>query len=207
MRIVTPSRYYLWILPIALLAVAGLVWNRPKPVSAKKGFDLDDVRGRYVSSEIFYDTSSVHAFASPNGSLVGGPIYVASAEVLQADGKGNVCGAVDGFYAFPGPGSNTGPSLFHGQYTVDYNGRVAITTCSDATIVGICQDNSVCPPSAEGNSTRLQVGYIQGEDGNEMVTVSQFLSGFPDSTGFVAHTRTWTKASRDREEHDREHRD
>ena len=35
MRIVKPSRYYLLILPIALLALAGLVWNRPKPVSAK----------------------------------------------------------------------------------------------------------------------------------------------------------------------------
>ena len=189
------------LLVVALLALVGLV-SAQHP---RGHFDLDDVHGRYVSAEIFYDTSSVHAFAAPNGSLVGGPIYVASAEVLQADGKGNVCGEVDGFYAYPGPGANTGPSFYHGQYTVGAtDGRVVITTCSDAgTVTGICQDSSPCPASAEGNSTRLQVGYIQGDDGNKMVTVSQFESGYPDSTGFVAHTRTWSKASEDRKDHDR----
>jgi hypothetical protein len=182
--------------------LAGLVWNRPKPVSAKKGFDLDDVHGRYISAETFYDTSSVHPFAAPNDSLVGGPIEVASAEVLEADGRGNVYGEVDGFYGYPGPGSNTGPAFYHGQYTVDANGRVAITTCSDAgTPITIGTDHTVCPPSAEGNSTRLQVGYLQGDDGNKLVTVSQFLSGFPDSTGFVVHTRVWSKASGEDDHH------
>lgn len=196
MRKVTAKQYYLWILPVALVALAGLVWIRPKPVSAGRGFGLEDVQGRYVSAETFYDTSSVHPFAAPNNSLVGGPIEVASAEVLQADGRGNVYGEVDGFYGYPGPGSNTGPSFFHGQYTVDVNGRVAITTCSDAgnpTTIGT--DNTVCPPSAEGNSTRLQVGYIQDEDATKIVTVSQFLSGYPDATGFVVHTHVWSKAS------------
>ena len=205
MKIVKPSRHFLWIPLLVLLAFVGLLWNRPRPVSADKhGFDLDDVRGRYVSAETFYDTSSVHPFAAPNGSLVGGPIEVGSAEVLQADGKGNVFGEIDGFYGFPGPGSNTGPSFYHGQYTVDPNGRVAITTCSDAgTPTTIGTDNTICPASVEGNSTRLQVGYLQGDDGNKMVTVSQFLSGFPDSTGFVVHTRTWTKASSGKElDHD-----
>jgi len=124
------------LLVVALLALVGLV-SAQHP---RGHFDLDDVHGRYVSAEIFYDTSSVHAFAAPNGSLVGGPIYVASAEVLQADGKGNVCGEVDGFYAYPGPGANTGPSFYHGQYTVGAtDGRVVITTCSDAsTVTGIC---------------------------------------------------------------------
>ena len=36
-----------------------------------------------------------------------------------------------------------------------------------------------------------------------MVAVSQFESGYPDSTGFVAHTRKWSKASEDRKDHDR----
>ena len=184
-----------FLLVVALLALAGLVSADHR----REHFDLDDVHGRYVSAEIFYDTSSAHDIG---GGVVSGPIYVASAEVLQADGKGNVCGEVDGFYAYPGPGSNTGPSFYHGQYTVGKtDGRVAITTCTDATAT-FCQDHSPCPPSAEGNSTRLQVGYIQGDDGNKMVTVSQFLSGYPDSTGFVAHTRTWSRASEDRKDHD-----
>jgi len=182
---------------VALLALVGLV-SAQHP---RGHFDLDDVHGRYISAEIFYDTSSVQSI----GGVVTGPIYVASAEVLHADGKGNVCGEVDGFYAYPGPGANTGPSFYHGQYTVGKtDGRVVITTCSDAsTVTGICQDSSPCPASAEGNSTRLQVGYIQGDDGNKMVTVSQFESGYPDSTGFVAHTRTWSKASEDRKDQDR----
>jgi len=197
MNKVTRSKCYVCLLVVALLVLVGLVWSRPSSVSAKGRFDLDDVRGRYVSAETFYDTSSVKS--EPDGSVTG-PIYVASAEVLEADGKGNVCGEVDGFYAYPGPGSNTGPQFYHGQYTVGNDGRVAITTCSDATAT-FCQDNSTCPASAEGNSTRLQVGYIQGDDGNKMVTVSQFLSGYPDSTGFVAHTRTWAKASEERKNH------
>jgi hypothetical protein len=196
MSTLAPSRSLLWVLPVALLGLTGHVWNQPVHVPAKEKFDLDDVQGRYVSAETFYDTSSVHPFASPNDSLVGGPIEVGSAEVLVADGKGNVYGEVDGFYGYPGPGSNTGPSFYHGQYTVDANGRVEITTCSDAgTPTAIGTDHTVCPPSAEGNSTRLQVGYIQDEDGNKLVTVSQFLSGYPDATGFVVHTHVWSRAS------------
>ena len=206
MRIVKPSRYYLWILPIALLALAGLVWNRPKSVSAKGHFDLDDVHGRYVSAEYGYDISDASV---PALGGIPAPIYYASASVLQADGKGNLCGENDGFYGLTGgPESNTGPSFYHGQYTVDANGRIAITTCSDAnTVTGICQDNSTCPASAEGNSTRLQVGYIQGDDGNTIVTVAQFLSGFPDSTGFNVHQHTWTKAPRRQSDEDRDHGD
>jgi len=205
MRIVKPSRYYLWILPIALLALAGLVWNRPKPVSADRDFDKDDVQGRYISAETFYDESTVHAFpAAINSGIVGPAENVASAEVLLADGEGNVCGEVDGFYpGIDAPGSNTGPQYYHGTYKVAHeSGRIEITTCSDATTVtGICQDSSPCPPSAEGNSTRLQVGYIQGRDGNKMVTVSQFEAGYPDSTGFVVHTRNWSKASQEGDHH------
>ncbi|MFI5117869.1 MAG: hypothetical protein ACHP8B_14355 [Terriglobales bacterium] len=191
------------LLVVALLALAGLAAAQSQP---RGHFDLDDVHGRYISAEIFLDTSSVHDIA---GGVVSGPIYVASAEVLQADGKGNVCGEVDGFYAYPGPGSNTGPSFYHGQYTIGKtDGRVVITTCSDAsTVTGMCQDKSACPASAEGNSTRLQVGYIQGDDGNKMVTVSQFESGYPDSTGFVAHTRTWARASDQKGSEDRKDND
>jgi len=190
------------LLVVALLALVGLV-SAQHP---RAHFDLDDVHGRYISAENAADTSSVHAFSAPDASLVGPPIPFATAEVMVADGKGNVCGESDGFYSgISAPGVNLGPSLYHGQYTIGAtDGRVVITTCSDAsTVTGICQDSSPCPASAEGNSTRLQVGYIQGDDGNKMVTVSQFESGYPDSTGFLVHKRTWSKASEDRKDHDR----
>jgi hypothetical protein len=211
MRKVRFTRYLLVVFLVGSLALVGFVLFRARHASADNTFDIENVRGRYVSSEIFYDTSSVHAFAAPNGSLVGGPIYLASAEVLVSDGEGNVCGEIDGFGAYPpGPGFNTGPQFYHGTYTVDANGRVAITTCPDAgTPTAICTVaggfGTACPAAAEppapGSNTRLQVGYIQGEHGNEIVTVSQFEAGFPDSTGFVVHTRNWSKASQEGDHH------
>ncbi len=160
------------------------------------GFQLQDFKGRYVSAENAYDLSSVHAFAAPNGSLVGPPIFFATAEVIVADGKGNVCGEADGFYSgISAPGVNLGPALYHGTYTIDPNGRITILTCSDGAPSAkntFCGTSTPCAPV-----TKAQVGYLQAQGrAKKVVTVEQ--SGFGtdiDSTGFLAHKREWTSAN------------
>lgn len=156
-------------------------------------FDLDDVHGRYVSAENAADTSSVHAFSAPDGSLVGPPIPFATVEVMVADGRGNICGESDGFYSgISAPGVNLGPSLYHGTYTVDpADGRVTILTCSDGaptTTNKFCATSTPC-----ASVTKAQVGYLQAAHTSKIVTVEQ--TGFgtdPDSSGFLVHKRVWT---------------
>jgi|GEM_PF-772314 hypothetical protein len=184
------------IMAIAFLALVAQTFL-PVPVLAD-GHDHNhrfNVSGRYVSAENAYDVSSVHA----NGSLVGPPIFFATAEVMALDGKGNVCGAADGFYSgIDNPGVNLGPTLFHGTYTIDPNGRIVITTCSDGLQTSasqFCATVGACPNPL---ATSVQVGYVQGPDGKKIVTVNQ--TGFgtdPDSTGFLVHKREWTKAEDD----------
>ncbi|HXX32845.1 MAG TPA: hypothetical protein VEM15_00085 [Thermodesulfobacteriota bacterium] len=153
--------------------------------------------GRYVSAENAYDTSSVHA----NGSLVGPPIFFATAEVMFLDGQGNVCGSADGFYSgIDNTGVNLGPSLFHGTYTIDGTGRITILTCSDGAPSSgnqFCATFTPCSPV-----TKAQVGYLQGWDGKKIVTVEQIGFGTdPDSTGFLVHKREWTKAEEQHQDH------
>jgi hypothetical protein len=170
---------------IALLAFARFV-------SAQE-FYLFNVHGRYVSTENAFDTSSVHAVTAQS-SLVGSPIFFATAEVMLADGKGNVCGEVDGFYSgIDAPGVDLGPAYFYGTYTVGlHDGRVVITKWSTT---GYC----VPAPNPGLLSSTVQVGYLQDQGaGNtgatRIVTVDQVYPGTdPDSTGFLVHTHVWTK--------------
>ena len=182
------------LLVVALLALVGLVAAQSDP------FYL--VQGRYVSAENAADTSSVHAFADPNGSLVGPPIPFATVEVMIADGAGNVCGEADGFYSgISAPGVNLGPSLFHGIYTIDpADLRITIKTCSDGAP---SHTNKFCATSNPCAAvTKVQVGYLQdAHDGRKIVTVEQ--TGFgtdPDSTGFLVHKHVWTRSGE--REHD-----
>ena len=205
MKLLKASRHYLWISPLVLLALAGLVWGRPKPDQGKVNFGLDSVEGRYISAENAYDVSSVHPLAAPNGSIAGGPVFFATAEVMQADGNGNVCGEADGFYGgFPPPGVNTGPSLFHGTYTVEaVTGRVTILTASDgAPSLANIFCGTIAPINTSGSAVyKTQVGYIQNGDANKIVTVEQINNsdaskgGCCASTGFLVHKHTWTRAS------------
>jgi hypothetical protein len=155
------------------------------------------IQGRYVSAENAYDLSSVHAFAAPDASLVGPPIFFAAAAVMVVDGRGNVCGESDGFYSgISAPGVNLGPSLYHGTYTIDPSGRITILTCSDGAP---SSDNKFCntfTPCA--TVTKAQVGYVQGHSGKKIVTVEQTGYGTDeDSSGFLVHKREWTKSESD----------
>ena len=180
------SRYYLLLgLPV-LLALVGLVWGRPAGVVGHAKFDLDDLNGRYVSAETAYDISSVHA----DGANVGPPIWFVTTAVMQADGKGNVCGETDGFYSLMTagqiPGGNLGPAYYHGTYSIDANGRITINTCSDS---GFCATAAAC-----GTVTKMQVGYLQSNAGEKVTTVEQ---AFNTSGGFLVHSRVWTKDTKD----------
>jgi hypothetical protein len=109
---------------------------------------------------------------------------------MQADGVGHVCGESDGFYSLmtngETPGGNTGPSYFHGTYTIDHNGRITISTCSDS---GFCATKGPC-----GSANKVQVGYLQSTLGNLLTTVEQEFGAPPNaSAGFLVHSRTWTK--------------
>ncbi len=175
-------------LPISLLA---------EDRGQAAAFKLKDFKGRYVSAENAYDLSSVHAFAAPDSSLVGPPIFFATAEVIVSDGKGNVCGEADGFYSgISAPGVNLGPSLYHGTYTIDANtGRITILTCSD----GAPSDtNKFCATSTPCAAvTKAQVGYLQAQGrAKTVVTVEQIGFGTDeDSSGFLVHKREWTSAN------------
>lgn len=180
-------------LPVSVLAKG----NKNNDNKESSGFQLNDFKGRYVSAENAYDLSSVHAFAAPDGSLVGPPIFFATAEVIVADGNGNVCGEADGFYSgISAPGVNLGPTLYHGTYTVDPNdGRITILTCSDGAPSDtnkFCATSTPCAPV-----TKAQVGYLQAHGrAKKIVTVEQ--AGFgtdTDSSGFLVHKREWTSAS------------
>ena len=176
----------MWLTVVALLAFAGLA-------SAQDGYYLFDVHGRYVSAENAFDTSSVHAVTAQS-SLVGSPIFFATAELMLADGQGNVCGEVDGFYSgIDAPGVDLGPSYFYGTYTVGLaDGRVVITTWPT---MGFC----VSAPNPGLLSSNVQVGYLQdiGADttgATKIVTVDQVYPGTdPDSTGFLVHIHVWTR--------------
>jgi len=185
-------RYAVAVLLGGSLALGGFVLLRPKHASAHR-FDTDDVRGRYITAENAADTSSVHAFAAPNGSLVGPPIPFATTAVMIANGRGDVCGEADGFYSgISAPGVNLGPALFHGTYTVDPTGRVTILTCSDGAPSATNTFCGTFTPCA--TVTKAQVGYLQDDDGRVITTVEQ--TGFgtdPDSSGFLVHKRVWTK--------------
>ena len=191
--------YVVAIFLVGSLSLVGYVLSRPKHTSADKGFDADDVRGRYVSAENAYDVSSVHSFAAPNGSLVGGPVFFATAEVMIADGNGNVCGEADGFYGgFPPPGVNLGPALFHGTYTIEAaTGRITIITCSDGApslTNTFCGTSTACVPPPTGN--KIQVGYLQRHAG--VITTVEQTTPPPadqDVNGFLVHKRVWTKNS------------
>jgi hypothetical protein len=199
------SRYYLLLgLPV-LLALVGLVWGRTVGGGKHATFDLDDLNGRYVSAEYAYDISSVHPEtqclvvslvdppAPPAGPNIGPPIWFATTSVMEADGKGNVCGESDGFYSLMTagqiPGGNLGPSFFHGTYTIDAHGRITISTCSDS---GFCATTGAC-----GTVTKMQVGYLQSNDGEKVTTVEQVFGDPNLSPGFLVHSRVWAKDASD----------
>ena len=178
------SRYYLLLCLPVLLALVGLVWGRPTTVSAV--FDTDDLNGRYVSAETAYDTSSVHNTSiGTDGGVVGPPIFYAATAVMEADGKGNVCGESDGFYSgITAPGVNLGPAYYHGKYTIDANGRITISICSDSAF---CHTAGAC-----GTVTTEWVGYLQSHNGITLATVGQIIpTSF--SSGFLVHSHVWTR--------------
>jgi hypothetical protein len=188
------------LLVVALLALAGLAAAESHP---RHHFNLGDVDGRYVSAENAADTSSVHNFTPPgesDGGLIGPPVPFATAEVMVADGNGNVCGEADGYYSgITAPGVNLGPSLYHGTYTVDpADGRITILTCSDGTP---SPTNKFCATSTPcATVTKTQVGYLQAADaGGKIVTVEQVFGDPNLSPGFLLHKHEWTKSDdRDR---------
>ena len=211
MKSVRFTRSVVAVFLVGSLALGGFVLSRPRHAMAQAPpgspppdpFNLDDVEGRYVSAETAYDVSSVHAFAAPNGSLVGPPVFFAATAVMVADGNGNVCGESDGFYGgTPPPGVNLGPNLFHGTYTVEgATGRVTILTASDGPPSAA---NVFCGTTAPINTTgtsvfKTQVGYISGRDGKQLVTTEQINAsdsskgGCCATTGFLVHARVWTK--------------
>jgi hypothetical protein len=190
------SRWYLLLGLPALLALVGLVWGRPgqqtvSPNPAGGGwhapFHISDLHGRYNSAETGYDVSSVHTGYDGN---VGPPIFFSATNVMEADGKGHVCGSADGFYGgFPPPGVNFGESYYYGTYTIDSNGRITITTCPDT---GFCAHSGACAASAV---TTVQVGYLQSCNGNRVTTAEQqFSTGAGAfSSGFLVHSHVWER--------------
>ncbi len=204
----TVAGRHLCLVFVVLLALVGLVSAQSRPKLGPRlsdtasmdnhgpRFSVHNVHGRYVSAENAADTSSVHNDFSPSdGGLVGPPIPFAIAEVMVADGKGNVCGEVDGFYSgISAPGVNLGPKLFHGTYSVGANdGRIVMRICGDGAPSA---DNRFCAtftPCTELESS-VQVGYLDGPEGKKIVTVNQ--TGFgtdEDSTGFLVRKHVWTR--------------
>jgi hypothetical protein len=178
------SPFYLLLCLPLFVALVGLVWGRP--VSSPAAFGSSSFQGRYVSAEYGYDISSVQA----NGPGVYPPISFAATSLMQADGAGNICGESDGFYSLMTdggiPGGNTGPTFFHGSYEVDSHGRVTISTCPDT---GFCATRGPC-----GNAGKVQVGYLQSVLGTTLTTVEQQFGSPPNfSSGFLVHSRVWTK--------------
>jgi len=183
------SRYYLLLSLPVLLALVGLVWGQPV---GRARFDLDDLSGRYVNADYWYDVSSVH---DAGGGNVGSPIFAATTSVMEADGRGYVCGETDGFYGgYPTPGSNSN-GYFHGTYSIDANGRITINYCGDT---GYCATKAACDTSG-AVLYRTLVGYLQSSEGNTVTTVDQINNsdasqgGCCASTGFVVRSRVWTK--------------
>jgi hypothetical protein len=180
------SRCYLLLCLPVFAALVGLVWGRPASTTAAPSFGLGALEGRYVSAEYGYDISSVLA----NGAGVYPPIWFAATSLMQSDGEGHVCGESDGFYSLMSdgqiPGGNTGPTYFHGTYTVDVNGRVTISTCSDTAF---CATRGAC-----GSASKVQVGYLQSVLGNTLTTVEQAFGSPPNfEAGFLVHSRVWTR--------------
>jgi len=201
MKKVKLTNYYLWILPLALLVVVGLVWVRPhSTVSAQ--FDSDEFSGRYVSAETAYDISSVHGESS---SDVDAAIVFAATAVIKADGAGNVCGEAASFYGFPGPGSNGGPTLFHGKYAIDSTtGRITINTCNTpADNAGtFCSVKAACDTTG-ATLYKTQLGYVERTTDvgptARLVTIERINNsdssqgGCCATSGFLVHARTWTR--------------
>lgn len=183
MKKVRFSRYYLLLCVPVLLALVGLIWGR-LAYGGKAKFDADDLNGRYVSAETGYDVST--SFIAPDGTY-GGPVFFAATTVMQADGKGDVCGEADGFYGgTPPPGVNLGPNFFHGTYTIGpTDGRVVISICSDTAF---CETTGAC---ATVNAE--MVGYLQSNKSNTVTTADQIIPS-SSSSGFLVHSRVWTKA-------------
>jgi len=193
-------KYSLLLALAAAFAVTAVTWAGDDDV---KPFNMKSLSGRYISAENAYDVSSVHAFAAPDGSLVGPPVFFATAAVMVADGNGKVCGEADGFYGgTPPPGVNLGPSLFHGTYTVeDVTGRVTIETASDGAPGG---GNVFCGTTATIDTTgktvfKTQVGYLQNHKAEQVSTVEQINAsdaskgGCCATSGFLVHHRNWTR--------------
>jgi hypothetical protein len=191
MKKVRFSRYYpLLCLPV-LLALVGIVWGRP---GKQAMFDQDDLKGRYVSAETWYNTKPVVSA----DDAVGPPFFNAATAVMVADGKGYVCGEQDGFNSgissgTNGTGTNTGPDYFFGSYTIDANGRITINTCHDTAL---CHTKAVCETT--GFTLRItQVGYLQSPAGNKVTTVEQHNDSEEEccsyTTGSYVHARVWTK--------------
>jgi len=91
------SRYYLLLALPVLLALVGLVWGRP---GKRATFDQDDLKGRYVSAETWYNTQTV---VGPDDAVTP-PLFNAATGVMVSDGQGYVCGEQDGFNSGTGGG-------------------------------------------------------------------------------------------------------
>jgi hypothetical protein len=204
MKKVKLTRYYLWLLPLALLAVVGVVLVHPsRRVAAIGGYDLNDISGRYVSAETAYDISTSHI--DVNGDY-GAPVFFVTTAVMYVDGNGNVFGESDGFYGgTPPPGVNLGPSFFHGKYTIEpSSGRLTFKTCSYPGPFGA----SGTPCDTTGGAThpvyKTLVGYPAvledtGSAARTFTTVDQINNsdasqgGCCATTGYLVHARVWIR--------------
>jgi hypothetical protein len=181
------SRYYLLLALPVLLALVGLVWGRP---GKRATFDQDDLKGRYVSAETWYNTQTV---VGPDDAVTP-PLFNAATGVMVSDGQGYVCGEQDGFNSGVGlVNANTGPYYFFGSYTIDANGRITIDTCQDTAF---CHTKGAC--ETFGSTLRItQVGYLQSCAGNKVTTVEQHNDSEEEccshTTGYYVHARVWTK--------------
>lgn len=181
------------IIAIAFLALAVQIFV-PAPVLAANAINLS---GHFISAEYGYDTSTV-------GTAGATPVIFATAATMvfnpSSKTKGDVCGEADGFYpGISAPGTNLGPTLFHGTYTYDSTtSRIIIYQCGDgAPAAGnvFCGTFTACGATeADSGTATMSVGYVQNGAGSTKIqTVNQVTTGNPTSTGFLVHKHEWTK--------------
>jgi len=216
------------IILITILVFAG------RGVASAQLFTTNDFKGRFITSAHGDDQSSTNPFASPDSSNIGPSINFVSTGVMISDGAGHVCGESSGLYGgFIGangsqgslcngqtgcPVSNSGPTTFHGTYTVDaVTGRIQIDTCADGPIVpntGLktggpfvapiqtfcmnpppnCLDTNspIIGASADSeNNHKTQLGYLQNHAALAIGTVERENNSF--SSGFIVINRLWQK--------------
>ncbi len=214
----------------AILILALLIVGRG--IASAQLFTTTDFKGRFIASAHGDDQSSTHPFSTPDDSNIGPSINFVSTGVMISDGAGHVCGESSGlcggFIGANGvmgslcngqtgcPVSNSGPTTFHGTYTVDaVTGRIQIDTCADMlpimgdartsqTITTIQTFCVVSQPNCTGtkssiigadadsaNNHKTQLGYLQNHAALAVGTVERENNSF--SSGFIVINRLWQK--------------